>query len=291
MRNIFRGEEAGPAALDATTEHDDLNFVARCLCVYFVCLWGHIAFLSLCDHCKWLQHFKVQGGPGSGNPSRQLKRDLHVRKAFAHVIASQLLLVAAFVAFFRPSALGIPTTHETAPGWLRTVLTLVCWHATFDTYFYWAHRALHHRFVYAYVHKQHHEFKEPTGVAALYAHPVEDLLVNGVSTFLGPVLFPSHGTVLLIYLGLRFHETTDAHSGYDFPWSPWRWLGVLHGGVRRHDWHHSHITGNYGGFGLWDWLCGTDREWREWELRRQAAAAQRTAHGRAAWRNDQHVVG
>lgn len=26
-----------------------------------------------------------------------------------------------------------------------------------DTLFYWAHRALHHRSVYKYIHKQHHE--------------------------------------------------------------------------------------------------------------------------------------
>ena len=35
----------------------------------------------------------------------------------------------------------------------------------------------------------------------------------------------AHGFVFLVYLALRFHETTDAHSGYDFPWSPWRLLG------------------------------------------------------------------
>ena len=82
------------------------------------------------------------------------------------------------------------------------------------------------------------------------------------------MLFPAHGAVLLAYLA-QAHETTDAHSGYDFPWSPWRWLGGLHGGARRHDWHHSHVKGNYGGFFFWDWLCGTDREWRAWEARRR----------------------
>lgn len=213
------------------TEHSDVTFIASALSVYFVFLWGHIAFISLCDHNGWLRRYKVQGGPRSDNPTRQLKREEHIRKAYVHVVSSHVLSVAAFVALFRPSSLGIETSHETAPGWSRTLLTLVAWHGIFDTYFYWAHRALHHRAIYAYVHKQHHEFKEPTGVAALYAHPVEDLLVNSVSTFLGPVLFPAHGSVLLIYFALRFHETTDAHSGYDFPWSPWRWLGALHGGV------------------------------------------------------------
>lgn len=78
----------------------------------------------------------------------------------------------------------------------------------------------------------------------------------------------AHGLVFLVYLAMRFHETTDAHSGYDFPWSPWRLLGSLHGGARRHDWHHSHVNGNFGGFWFWDWLCETDKEYYAWEARR-----------------------
>ena len=54
---------------------------------------------------------------------------------------------------------------------LSAAATLLCWHVLFDTWFYWCHRALHHPSIYRFVHKQHHEFKEPTGIAAFYAHP------------------------------------------------------------------------------------------------------------------------
>merc|ERR1711871_528832 len=119
-----------------------------------------------------------------------------------------------------------------------------------DTWFYWSHRALHLRQLY-WIHKQHHRFTTPVGVSAVFAHPIEDALVNLPSTFIGPVLVhnDAHFLTLLIYLALRFNETIDAHSGFMLP-SLWRMppLSWLHGGAERHDWHHSHQLGNYGGF-------------------------------------------
>ena len=34
-----------------------------------------------------------------------------------------------------------------------------------DFLFYWIHRLLHHRLIYKYVHKRHHEFKQNVGIA------------------------------------------------------------------------------------------------------------------------------
>jgi len=74
-------------------------------------------------------------------------------------------------------------------------------HASLSAVFYWAHRVLHHRRIYKYIHKQHHEFKATVGIAAEYAHPVESLLANAVPTMVcsgrppvvehGPCLCPS----------------------------------------------------------------------------------------------------
>ena len=48
----------------------------------------------------------------------------------------------------------------------------------------------------------------------------------------------------------------------------------VHGGARRHDWHHAHQVGNYGGFWFWDWLCGT--EGKDWQV------AEKTRSGKGA---------
>ena len=47
-----------------------------------------------------------------------------------------------------------------------------------DCHFYVAHRFLHIRAVYKYVHKTHHEFKQNVAPAAEHFHPAEDVM-NG----------------------------------------------------------------------------------------------------------------
>lgn len=57
-----------------------------------------------------------------------------------------------------------------------------------DAWHYFAHRALHHKSIYKHIHKLHHEFSAPFGLAAEYAHPVE-ILVLGAGTVGGPLLW------------------------------------------------------------------------------------------------------
>lgn len=53
---------------------------------------------------------------------------------------------------------------------------------------YWAHRALHYGPLYKKIHKLHHEFSAPFGLAAEYAHPLE-ILILGMGTIGGPFLW------------------------------------------------------------------------------------------------------
>lgn len=47
---------------------------------------------------------------------------------------------------------------------------------------------------------------------------------------------------------LRIHETTESHSGYEFPWSPWH-LFWWQGGAAFHDFHHTRNVDCYGWVG------------------------------------------
>ena len=222
----------------------DLHFSVALVLVYFTFLWGHVAFVQLVvQRLPSFQKYRIQHAIQPDAPHQvQL-----TYRAYLHVLPGHVLSVLATLFYFRASEWGIQTDSESAPSLLSALTTLVVWHMLFDTWFYWCHRALHCRYLYKWIHKQHHEFKAPTAVAALYAHPLEDIFVNMGSTVIGPILYPAHGWILLVYMALRYYETTDAHCGYDFPWSLWRLCNSLHGGARRHDWHHSHIQGNYGG--------------------------------------------
>ncbi len=105
---------------------------------------------------------------------------------------------------------------------------------------YFAHRALHWGPLYKHIHKLHHEFSAPFGIAAEYAHPAETLIL-GFGFFLGPLAWvwatrDLHVVTVAAWLALRLVQTVDSHCGYDFPWSlhhylPF-WAGAeFHGGL------------------------------------------------------------
>jgi len=122
--------------------------------------------------------------------------------------------------------------------------------------FYYSHRLLHKGFLWDYVHKTHHQFKAPVGMASEYAHPVEFILSNLFPVILGPLLMGSHFAVTFAWIFTAISTTIAGHSGFSFPY------GFL-GESKKHDYHHSHYLGNYGAIGLLDWWHGTDQGYKK----------------------------
>lgn len=105
-------------------------------------------------------------------------------------------------------------------------------------------------------------------MAAEFAHPIETVVLGG-GFMLGCTLFCTHLAFGWAWLVLRLVETSDVHSGYDFPWNP---LHLLPGyaGARFHDFHHKNFTGNYASsFVWWDSLFGTDKEFKAFKLKQR----------------------
>lgn len=106
-------------------------------------------------------------------------------------------------------------------------LKLVVMFVFLDFVFYWQHRTLHIPWLYKRFHKQHHEFYATVGFAHAYAGLVESIFVNGapfiIAVWVVRQVFgtPMHLSHMMLYEALRLWETIDAHSGYEFPWSPW----------------------------------------------------------------------
>ena len=182
------------------------TFAAGSFAVYVAAFWGHQGFLELCERFKLFQKYKIQKGKYS-NPAL-------VRSAYRDVLASHAVSLPLSLwfggTFFKRR--GMQFSLKRLPSFQRILATLLIWHVLFDTWFYWAHRLFHTKWLYKRFHKQHHRFTTPVGISAVYAHPVEDLFVNLGSTFVGPLVFPSHFVVWILYMGMRFNEVEDVCS-------------------------------------------------------------------------------
>jgi len=238
-------------------------FVAGCLAIFFVFYWMHtlLLYVFCYSDLNMFPQYKIQ-------PFRHPPR-ARVMKALQTLIVGYIVVQPiGFFAMHKYILSGrLDFSVAGFPSVLGMLRDLVLWHIMFDTWFYWSHRCMHYfPRLYGLIHKQHHTFNTPIGLAAAYAHPIEELVVNDASLLVGPLLFPSHFVTMMLYLALRYHETVDAHSGYAFPWSPW---SAWDERARRHDFHHSHNVGNYGAFLFWDWIMQTDQSYKAYRIKQR----------------------
>ena len=129
-----------------------------------------------------------------------------------------------------------------------------------DTYFYWAHRFMHWKPVYQFIHKVHHESVDTTPYTAFSFHPLEAIVEYGII----PVfvfLFPTHFYSLLAFQIFMTVFNVIGHIGYEiYPknWIRIPFLKFKTTGVH-HNLHHSKFNGNYGlYFTWWDKWMGTE---------------------------------
>ncbi|KAF8308538.1 putative ERG25-C-4 methyl sterol oxidase [Clavulina sp. PMI_390] len=178
--------------------------------------------------------------------------------------------------FFHPlaEALGMQTWQVPFPGW-QTILPQVLLFMMFeDAWHFVAHQALHYGPLYRNIHKLHHRYSAPFGLAAEFAHPFE-ILILGMGTIGGPLLFcyitqNLHILTVYIWVTARLWQAVDAHSGYDFPWSL-RNIFPLWSGAEHHDFHHMAFTNNYStSFRYLDYIFGTDDKYRAYKARVKA---------------------
>ena len=195
------------------------------------------------------------------------------------VLFSHFTIELPLIWGFHPTAeaLGMATYHVPFPS-LKTMAPQVFLFFAFEDFFHFlAHQALHYGPLYRHIHKIHHKYSAPFGLAAEYAHPAE-VFILGAGTILGPLLYcfftqNLHIITVYVWIVLRLFQAIDAHSGYDFPWSlhnivPF-WSGAEH-----HDFHHMAFTNNFStSFRWWDWAFGTDTKYREYRAKVKAAKA------------------
>ncbi|XP_054780444.1 methylsterol monooxygenase 1-1-like [Prosopis cineraria] len=209
------------------------DFVLHCHNIVFLCFFYSAAslpyvFIELCNN-KSIVKCKVQ--PRVRNTFWQMF------KCYKNVMHTFILAVGPLQILSFPTVklLGIRTDLSLPSGW-EFVLQLSVYFIIEDFANYWIHRILHSPWAYQKIHKVHHEYKAPHGLAAPYAHWAE-ILILGFPSFLGPTLVPCHITTYWLWFVLRQLEAIETHSGYEFPWSPTKYI-PFYGGATYHDYHH-----------------------------------------------------
>lgn len=144
-----------------------------------------------------------------------------------------------------------------------------------DAWHFWIHWSMHWGPLYRYIHKIHHKYAAPFGLAAEYAHPLETLVL-GIGTIGFPIFYcyltngGVHLVTVYIWVILRLFQAIDSHSGYDFPWSLNKFFPMW-SGADGHDYHHMAFTDNYSSsFRWWDALLGTDKKYKRWKAKQMA---------------------
>jgi len=144
-----------------------------------------------------------------------------------------------------------------------------------DTYFYWAHRMMHHRRLYPYFHRTHHRSVTPTPFAA-YAFDIPEALVMAAFTPLWLSVVPMHVLGLFLFMAFQIVRNVMGHSGVELmprALADSRAFGWINA-TTHHDLHHQTFRYNYGlYFTWWDRLMGTEHPAYRAQLRGDTQAA------------------
>lgn len=128
-----------------------------------------------------------------------------------------------------------------------------------DAYFYWTHRAMHHRWFYRTVHRVHHRSTTPSPFSAYAFHPLE-AIVHGLVVPLAWLVLPLHEIAVFLFLAFMIVRNVLGHLSIElfprgFTRSAFRWSTT----TTHHALHHAEVRSNYGlYFTFWDrWMNTT----------------------------------
>ena len=152
----------------------------------------------------------------AGLARRKLQaRDATVRDVRREVLASlrsalifSLLGTMVFVAVRQGWVTVYRGFDEAGPIYLALSLAFML--IAHDTYFYWTHRAMHHRRLFALFHGTHHLSRTPTAWAA-YSSSIPEAISSFVPLFI--VFMPMHDVALFAFVAVQIVRNVMGDAG------------------------------------------------------------------------------
>jgi len=150
--------------------------------------------------------------------------------------------------------------YDTFPDNIELISQFIFYFLTDDLVAYLTHRFFHMDFIYPYVHKVHHEYKNSVSFAGEYSHPIEFAFGNLIAANSGMLILGrrSHVFTSCLWIIFKVYITAEVHSGYKFPICPSAIIPLIFP-PEFHNYHHLSFAGNYGGTTLiWDNVFQTE---------------------------------
>lgn len=183
------------------------------------------------------------------------------RELKASLVSIAVYAVVATPTFWAVSNGYLPRKIISVTGALQVagyVLVLLIAH---DAWFYWTHRAMHHRRLFKTFHRLHHRSVTPTPFAA-YAFNATEAVVEALFVILWINLIPTPWLAIFLFLAVMILRNVQGHSGYELmpSWHADHWFWGLFTTTTHHDLHHAgRFDRNFGlYFTWWDRMMGTE---------------------------------
>ena len=183
-------------------------------------------------------------------PSAQITDKKVVKKLFLNCLATMAIV---------PILRQIPQLLFFSLTWLGYLIKWIMLPFMAETWFYHAHRLMHHKWFYRW-HSDHHAFIQSHALAGLYCSVVEMIFVNQLSIAIPYQILGLSMSEMMIFNVYVAISTLRGHAGIyfrkDMPqWMPKFLINAL--SASDHDIYHRVLTHNFGVMYLFDRIYGT----------------------------------
>lgn len=224
--------------IDIEISEQFINYVINPFIIHMIVYWGLSIFFAFMDYYLGkkgiLYNYKTQSKP--------IRWDMYP-KTVKRVLLNQFFFSLPLQYLLMPYSINLDTPeYDWFPIMVFKIIISVL---VSDLSFYLAHRSMHHKLIYKYIHKTHHEWKAPVACRALYTNPIEHIFGNILPVLIPFYILQNHWDIIQFFMIMTTINTVVTHSGYSY-----------HGFNQEHDKHHEYFNVNYGAM-VWDYIFRT----------------------------------